>query len=226
MKILVADPYPIMRYGLRQLFLTLDRHAQIVECDDLDVALGIIKNSKEWDLVLIDPVLVRDSESGLIEEFTGMLSGTPLVLYPVIGKRQNLLQDLQRGATGFIPKWVSCEQFIEMVSSVMAGLPCMPWSILDDAPWKGDDHVMTAALNADIQGLTPRQREVLACLAKGFTNAEIARRLGISAQTVRHHISAILVTLNVENRTQAALVAMQAITREAESSTDTASPAC
>lgn len=221
MKILVADPYPIMRFGLRQLFLTMDRHAQVVECDDLDVALGMIKNNKDWDLVLIDPVLVNGSESRLIEELSGALSGTPLVLYPVIGKRQALLQDLQRGATGFIPKWVSCEQFLEMVAAVMAGHPCMPWSILDDAPWKGDDHLTVAALSADIAGLTPRQREVLACLAKGFTNAEIARRLGISAQTVRHHISAILVTLNVENRTQAALAAMQAIS----GAPDTAPPA-
>lgn len=218
MKILVADPYPIMRYGLRHMLTALDEQAEVYETDSLNALLDAIPTAELWDLALVDPILADGKDASLIESVAEQLKGTPLVLYPIICKRQDLLQGLQRGATGFIPKWVSCEQFLEMISAVLAGLPCMPWSSLDDDPSNMYERVQQPLYISRIEGLTPRQREVLAYLAKGFTNAEIARRLEISAQTVRHHISAILDALNVSNRTQAALVAIQTIGSEGASS--------
>jgi DNA-binding CsgD family transcriptional regulator len=73
-----------------------------------------------------------------------------------------------------------------------------------DAPEPGSRRRNTGAT-----GLTRRQQDVLACIAEGLGNAEVARRLSMSENTVRIHVSAILRTLNVVNRTQAALWARQ-----------------
>ncbi len=101
-----------------------------------------------------------------------------------------------------------------MLKVVLDGGLCLPRNMSVTAPTSAPRPVVEyerLATNELLSGLTKRELQVLALLAQGKSNVEIAEDLGVSDKTIRFYISAILKTLKVRNRTQAALIAARAI---------------
>ena len=158
------------------------------------------------DLVLLD--LVLPGMGGLVTcRHITATDLTPVLILTSQDDPQWVQQIWQAGARGYLHKERGFEQVEIAMASLMAG-----------ASWW--DHKATAALQqasgslpaprpqhtSQLDNLTSREREVLACIAKGDDNRTIAQRLGIGEGTVRSHVHVLLQKLQVSNRTQAALI--------------------
>ncbi len=214
MKVLIADDHPLFRSSLKHVVQSLQDGVVVVEAGDFEEAAKIAAEDKSFDIVLLDLIMPGMEPIEGLQRIIGLLPNVPVVVVSAIENRRDALQTIDLGATGYIPKTVNEEEFIRMFKIVLAGGLCLPRHF--------SEHTVTAAPRRQIEhsrfasgellaGLTKRQRQVLALLAEGKSNIEIAGDLGVSDKTVRFYISAILKTLKVRNRTQAALIAARAM---------------
>ena len=213
MKILVADDHWVVRAGLAVLFGQLDEPVTVIEAAAADQVLAILAEHADIDMIVIDPFMTGvDPFKGLGDICRTKKRGS-VVVFSKSNSRQHLLQSLEAGATGYIPKTASRDDILAALRWVMSGKIWIPPALLDPARSEPAPPPETETRQAFLQdqgvlSLTARQKEVLVLLAEGKSNSQIAETLGISEGTVRVHVSAILRVLNVNNRTQAALLAM------------------
>ncbi|MBX3489348.1 response regulator transcription factor [Parvibaculum sp.] len=122
---------------------------------------------------------------------------------------------MDMGVAGFIPKNLGVNLVENALRLVDMGGRYVPDALLAAQP-EGFAEAPDGFIAAGQEKLTPRQREVLQELGKGRSNQEIARVLGISVATVKLHVNAILQSLGVRNRTEAAIIALRAAVPPAE----------
>jgi DNA-binding NarL/FixJ family response regulator len=214
MKVLIADDHPIFRASLRQVLTEISSDLDVVEAGDFKEAIKIVSGSKDFDLALVDLMMPgKDPIEGL-QAVIGAISEVPVVVVSAIENRRDAVQTINLGAMGYIPKTADAEEFVKMLRVVLDGGLCLPRNMSVTEPTTAPSPVVEherLATNELLSGLTKRQLQVLALLAQGKSNVEIANDLGVSDKTIRFYISAILKTLKVRNRTQAALIAARAI---------------
>jgi len=214
MNVLIADDHPIFRTSLRQVVTTIDAGVTVVEAGDFDQTIEIASKRKDLDLVLVDLMMPgKDPIEGL-QAVIRAVPEVPVVVVSAIENRRDAVQTINLGAMGYIPKTVDHGEFVKMLKVVLDGGLCLPRNMSATAPANAPRPAVEyerLATNELLSGLTKRQLQVLALLAQGKSNVEIAEDLGVSDKTVRFYISAILKTLKVRNRTQAALIAARAI---------------
>ncbi|WUC77081.1 response regulator transcription factor [Streptomyces sp. NBC_00536] len=125
-----------------------------------------------------------------------------------LGSDQNLLQALDAGASGFVLKTAGPDCIISAVRLTAAGgcatMPDLVKGLLGAARLQSPRRARTARARLDV--LSDRQREILALVARGDSNARIGRKLGMTEGTVKTYLSRILTLIHAENRTQAALL--------------------
>ncbi len=114
---------------------------------------------------------------------------------------EDMRRAMEAGAQGFLNKSASCQELAAALEAVSEAPPLHRSASSSSLPSSGQDE---AAL---LRALTPRQSEVLCLMCDGLRNKEISERLNMTEKTVKTHVSAILGTLGVLNRTQATLVA-------------------
>jgi DNA-binding NarL/FixJ family response regulator len=214
MNVLIADDHPIFRTSLRQVLADLADSVTVVEAADFDEAIDIATKRDDLDLALIDLMMPgKDPIEGL-QAVVRALPEVPVVVVSAIENRRDAVQTINLGAMGYIPKTVDHQEFTKMLRVVLDGGLCLPRNMSTTAPTTAPRPAVEyerLATNELLTGLTKRQLQVLALLAQGKSNVEIAGDLGVSDKTIRFYISAILKTLKVRNRTQAALIAARAI---------------
>ena len=218
MRVLLAEPQPIFRLGMifrlgiRRLLQGLDAAAEFLESSDLDQTRRLAKDAV-LDLALVDLRLPGIAPPDGLRALLRMLPDTPVIVVSTLESRSQALEMLNLGAMGYIPRSATENEFTHMVGVVLDGGLCLPKSFPDPG-----DFLIGASAAPDAQAdparrmaeLTKRQRDVLGLVAQGKSNMEIATALGLSDKTVRFRVSIILRTLNVHNRTQAALIAARA----------------
>ena len=214
MKILIADDHPIVRTSLKHVLSALDEDVRFLEAGSFGQAATVISENGGIDLVLLDLLMPDMQPVEGLKEIVGCAGDTPIVVVSAIENRRDALNAIDAGAKGFIPKTASHDEVVRMVRIVLDGGLCLSGSLSNQpAPASPRSNPAPAQLADDdrLTGLTKRQKQVLALLAQGKSNIEIAGDLGVSDKTVRFYISAILRTLKVKNRTQATLIAAQAM---------------
>lgn len=213
MKILSADDHSVFRQGLKTIVETFDSSAEFLEAESFTVALKMLKNSGAIDLVLLDLMMPgMDAFEGLVA-MRDAAPNTPIVIVSMIESRKDVLQAIELGAHGFIPKAADPAEMVEALRAVMAGQVYLPPALLlktnDSKGVKQSTKTSRVSAEQRLSVLTGRQREVAELLGQGMTNAQIAENLGLSESTVRLHVSTILDKLDLSNRTQVALLAAQ-----------------
>lgn len=196
MQIALVDDHPVFRGGLEAILRPDFPSANLVSVGRLqDLDLSITPDVLLLDLLLPD-FNPRTDFAGLRQS----LPETAIVLFSMVEDGALVQSLLDQGANGFIHKSLSPGTILETLHAVLRGdVVCLP-SIAGSGP--------------DEPQLTARQNEVLAGIAKGLTNKEIARDLGISHHTVRFHVSSLLAQLGVGSRSAAAAVARDLLARE------------
>jgi DNA-binding NarL/FixJ family response regulator len=202
MRILVVDDHPLMAEALGTAMRTLDRATQVETAGNLRSAIDRATETS-FDLCLLDLGLPDCSGLEALERMRQSLPALPVVVVSGADDSGHVLKALDLGAMGYIPKTSPRDVLLGAVRLVASGgiyIPMQAVAAREAAP--------SAAPAAPSQlGMSARQREVLDLLLKGLPNKLIARKLEISENTTKIHVSAVLRALGVGSRTQALIAA-------------------
>ncbi len=211
MKILVADAYPVVRAGLKHNLKHLG-DVTFVEAGSEHEAITTLAAEPNIDLVISDLVLGADGidRFRILRALRNANRNVPIIVFSVLESRDVVLKSIDLGAMGYIPKSLSEDDIQAVIRRVLDGETWVPTKLLQQPePARRDDTQPPLSHPESISDLTDRQKEVFDLLAQGRSNRQIAASLGVSEHTIRVHMSAILKTLGLKNRTQAAILASQ-----------------
>lgn len=206
-RVLIVDDEPLIRSGLRTL---------LAGAGDLDV-VGDAASGDEAvrrclrdpvDVVVLDIHMPEANGLAVAAKLTALPRPPRVLILTNLGSDQNLLQALDAGASGFVLKTAGPDCIISAVRLTAAGgcatMPDLVKGLLGAARLQSPRRARTARARLDV--LSDRQREILALVARGDSNARIGRKLGMTEGTVKTYLSRILTLIHAENRTQAALL--------------------
>ncbi len=212
MKVLMADDHWVFRAGLKHLMKRLDDQVTVLEAGNLQEAIALTKENPDLDLILLDLLMPGSEPFSGLRALHEAAPKVPIVVLSVVENRSDVIHAIELGAMGYVTKAATGDEILKAVNHVLSGDVFIPRSLLDKGAEPYAPCGPASRRQGDVRGLidtlTQRQREVFRLLAQGKSNPEIARELGVSAHTVRIHISAILRVLGVTNRTQAAVFAV------------------
>lgn len=210
MYILIADDHELFRDGLRHVLTQLDASVTIFEASDYPGAVALAESEPRINIVLLDlsmPGLPWNE--GLQTLRQKLPHEVPIIVLSASDDRRHVLQAVNLGAAGFIPKTSSSRVMLSALKLVLSGGVYLPPALLDQSSEHGYSDGGLGGQDGAASFLTPRQREVLVLLGQGKSNKEIARVLQLAEGTVKLHVTAILKALNVNNRTRAVVAASQ-----------------
>ncbi len=201
--VLIVDDHPVVRQGLRVLLEVQDGIEVVGEAGDGPAALALAAEQKP-DVILLDLKLPGLDGLAVLAELRSRQGHQARILVltsatdPVAAG-----QAMRGGAAGMLYKDVDPDALVRAIRAVHDGhlllAPEAAGTLLrSDRNWA-----------PGLDALTAREREVLAELAKGRSNREIARALNVAEKTVKAHVSSVLAKLGVQDRTQAALFAVR-----------------
>jgi DNA-binding NarL/FixJ family response regulator len=206
-KVAIADDHPLFRAALKQAVVESFDKADILEAENFQDLLAIVEQTPSLEIVFLDLHMPgNDGFTGL----TLLQNHFPdLVVIMVSSDDQSdiMRKAIDFGASAFIPKSANLTQIGAAIEQVLDGEIWLPehTSINTDQQIAAEHQ----RLAAQLAQLTPQQYTVLARIAGGQLNKQIAYDLDIKETTVKKHVSAILLKLEVYNRTQAGLVYQQ-----------------
>lgn len=199
-RVVVVDDHSMVRGGLRLFLIAFDDMELVGEAANGLEALRLCEQVQP-DIVLMDLIMpVMDG----IHATRELLARNPNLR--VIGLTSFLEADilreaLQAGVTGLLSKDISASELVKAIRDVRAGRPAFSAQVselLETYPTETPDYALTG-----------REREVLALMALGASNAEIAQRLVVSLSTAKYHVSSILEKLGVGSRAEAVALALK-----------------
>ena len=209
MKILIADDHELFREGLRHVLGQLEDNVQVVEAGDFSQAFALADSHPDIDIVLLDLNMPGANwDEGLPRLRATLPQDVPVVVLSAADDRRSVLQAVEMGAAGYIPKTSSSRVMLSALKLVLSGGVYLPPALIERSVPRGEG-LNPAVVEQAMSILTPRQREVLSLLGEGKSNKEIARILELAEGTVKLHVTAILKALNVNNRTRAVVAAAQ-----------------
>ena len=204
-RILIADDHPLFRLALTQAVREIVADAQVFEADSLDAARAQLAVQPDTDLVLLD--LHMPGSHGLmgLAALRGEHPSVAVVMISAHDEAQTIRRALEFGAAGFIAKRSDMGELKRALAAVLACEDYVPPD-LREAVEQARPAIDDDRLAAKLATLTPQQFRVLALVAEGRLNKQIADALAIQERTVKAHVSAIFEKLGVRNRTQAGVL--------------------
>lgn len=205
-RVLIADDHDLAREGLRALLERDGGYAVVAEARTGEEALDLAAKHSP-DLALLD---IRYAGGGIdgLEVARRLADNAPttgILLITMHDSADYLRAAIAAGARGFLAKDAAREDVLAALAHVASGGVAFPPALMRRAVAADSAGPVLAA----IKRLTPREREVLAALAGGGTNKEIAIALGITPGTVKTHVERLIGKLGVRDRTQAAILAVE-----------------
>ncbi len=228
MKVLLVDDHPLILSALQTVIKGLGDHVNVVGAGSARAAREALLAENDFDLVLLDLQLGDADGFDLLVEFRAAYPALPVVVVSASDRASDVIRSIDLGAMGFVPKRSTNETLFDALHMVMSGGIYVPPMSIGGAPPPVERRrpdatanplnlVSEEATDSGFQtqpslaslGLTPRQTDVLALLLQGNPNKLIARELGLSVETVKDHVAAVLRALGVSSRTQAVLAVGQ-----------------
>jgi DNA-binding NarL/FixJ family response regulator len=195
---LIVDDHEVVREGLR-LSLSRAPHIRVVgEASDGEQAIALAER-RHPDVILMDvrmPGMDGLEATRLLGE---RLPESSVLIFTAYSERTLLNRGLESGAKGYILKEAPHETLVRAIGKVASGEGYVDPALMSAfLPPRDRDDMLTA-----------REREILQLLADGMSNADVARRLVISQETVKSHVRHILAKLEADTRTQAVAIALR-----------------
>ncbi|WP_345868708.1 response regulator transcription factor [Shewanella algae] len=201
-KAIIADDHPLFRSALKQAAACVLDEAQIRECADLEGLFELLGRHSETELVFLD--LGIPGANGL-QGLSQLRNQYPDVLIIMVSATEApaiMQQAIALGASAYVPKSSPLERISEAIAEVLNGETWLPADLALET-LDADDEQTDFARN--LEKLTQQQYKVLAMIADGLLNKQIAYEMQVQETTVKQHVSAILRKLGLNNRTQAGI---------------------
>ena len=201
-RILIADDHEVVRIGLASLLDRQPGFSVVGQASSGHEAVRLARHARP-DVVVMDIRMPDGSGIEACRTITRELPSTPVVMLTSYADADDLFAAIDAGASGYVLKRVGSGELVDAVRTVAAGGslldPSVTQSVLDRL--RNTSRLEEAGAFAD---LTEQERRVLAHLADGASNREIADRMGLAEKTVRNYVSSVLAKLGLESRAQAA----------------------
>ena len=197
MRCLIVDDHPVVRQGIRAL---LEKELRGIEITDAPTAQAAVDGNSSGvhpDVAVVDP----RGAGGEVEEVVGLLRKRlrcAIVVFTSNGGARLLAEALKAGVKGYVRKDSPPEDLVRAIRAAQEG------NFYVDPALSS-----TIVLEEGDRTLTVRQREILQMLADGMQTEAVARKLGLSTETVRTHTKRILAKLHADTRTQAVAIAIR-----------------
>jgi DNA-binding NarL/FixJ family response regulator len=195
-RVFVVDDHALFRAGVRaELGATVDI---VGDAGDVDAAIaGIVAGQPE--VVLLDVHLPGGGGRAVIEAVRATAPDVRFLALSVSDAAEDVIGLIRAGARGYVTKTITREELVDAISRVRSGdavfSPRLAGFVLD--AFAGD---LPAPVDPELDQLTPREREVLRLIARGYSYKEVATRLSLSVKTVETHVSSVLRKLQLSSR--------------------------
>jgi DNA-binding NarL/FixJ family response regulator len=202
-RVFIVDDHGLFRAGVRA---ELGDHVEVVgEADDVEPAIALIAECVP-DVVLLDVHLPGGGGQLVV---TAIKAAHPQVRFLALSASdapEDVIAVIRAGARGYVTKTISSAELVDAIRRVAAGdavfSPRLAGFVLDAFAALPQAAADQPSFDPELDQLTPREREVLRLIARGYTYKEIARDLYISAKTVESHVSSVLRKLQLSTRHQ------------------------
>jgi len=206
-RILIADDHEVVRIGLAALLDRQHGFRVVGEAASGDEAVRLARALRP-DVVVMDIRMPGGSGTDACRSITAELPDTPVVMLTSYADEEALFEAISAGASGYVMKRIGSDELVTAVRTVAEGR-----SMLDPAVTATVLERLRSAAHAEESGafteLTEQERRVLAHLANGSSNREIAAAMELAEKTVRNYVSSILGKLGLASRAQAAAFAIR-----------------
>ncbi len=204
-RVLIVDDHPLFRKGVRDT-LMLEPGLQVIgEASDGQTALDLILRLNPH-LVLMDVHLPGLNGLDVIRQARAHRFEGAILVLTAYDSEDQMRRAIRLGANGYCSKDASPDRLLQSIRYVLAGRYVLGQRVLSAA----EAQQMAGQIEEGAEDiLSPREREILQYVALGYSNKAIAERLGISEQTVKNHMTAVLRKLDLSDRTQAAILAIR-----------------
>jgi len=196
-RVVIVDDHALFRAGVRASLG--DQVEVLAEAGDVEDAVRVIEEL-EPDVVLLDVHMPRGGGVEVIGRVAEGPCSVRFLALSVSDAAEDVIALIRAGARGYVTKTISGPELIDAVRRVREGdavfSPRLAGFVLD--AFAGE--IPAAQVDPELDLLTPREREVLQHIARGYMYKEIAAQLGISAKTVEAHVSAVLRKLQLSSR--------------------------
>jgi DNA-binding NarL/FixJ family response regulator len=204
-RVFIVDDHPLVRSGVRTELG--DAVVVVGEAGDVDGAVQALlaMPDDDLDVVLLDVHMPGGSGGGGAEVVRRVAAKKPFrfLALSVSDAPEDVIAVIRAGARGYITKSSTGAEIAEAVGRIAAGdaafSPKLAGFVLDAFASGVPDHV-EAPVDAELEQLTPREREVLQLIARGYAYKEVGRRLNVSVKTVETHVSSVLRKLQLSSR--------------------------
>ena len=203
-RVLIADDHRVVRDGLRYLLGQEPDMDVVGEAGDGHQTLRAVVATRP-DVLLLDLYMPVLDGHGVLGELRGTPNPPAVVVLTSATDDDHLVRAIRAGATSYLLKTATAEQVVVAIRDAAAGTASLSPALLTR---------LTQTLHRSpapdpLRSLSPREREVLRLIARGHSNRQIARDLGIGEQTVKTHVSNVLAKLDLQDRVQAAIFALR-----------------
>ncbi len=198
-RVVVVDDHTLMRQGLVGL---LDEEPDLVvvgQAGDAPGALEVIEAARP-DVVLMDVGLPEVSGLDLTAQVRGLVPETRVLIVTMYEREEYLFEALRAGASGYVLKGADVKDLLTAVRTVARGETYVYQSLTGKLVADYLSRIESGGDRTDYDGLSEREREVLALIAEGLTTAQIAEQLYLSPHTVQTHRDHIMTKLNLHSR--------------------------
>jgi DNA-binding NarL/FixJ family response regulator len=206
-RILIADDHEVVRIGLSALLNRQDGFRVVGQAGSGKEAVRLAR-SLHPDVVVLDIRMPDGSGTDACRQITAEAPGTPVVMLTSYADEDALFAAIAAGASGYVLKRIGSQELLDAIRTVAGGQ-----SMLDPAVTAAVLERIRTAAHAEESGafaeLTEQERRVLAHLAEGESNREIAEAMDLAENTVRNYVSNVLAKLSLASRAQAAAYAIR-----------------
>lgn len=214
--VLIVDDHPLFRDGLQRALEFEEDISVIGQCQDGESALRVSRERLP-DVILLDINLPALNGLQVARQLKAENARFGVIVLTAYHDSEQVLHAMRAGASAYCAKDVTPDRLVEIIRDVASG-----YAVVDDRRMTHEE--LQRWISSRLESITgpyvvdpdehyvplsPRELEILQFVTNGMSNKEIARRLRISQQTVKNHMTSILKKLNVQDRTQAAVTALR-----------------
>ncbi|GAB3484809.1 LuxR C-terminal-related transcriptional regulator [Marinomonas epiphytica] len=202
--LVVADDHPLFRSALVGALGTEIDGLNILQTSDLDSTIECLEQQSDLDLLLLDLNMPGSGDLYGLIHIRGHYPDVPVAVISGSDDVQLVARVIQAGALGFIPKTSEPATYGAAIHAILAGDIWLPEALSEQVNRQAEADL---SMQKRVSELTPQQFKVLCYMHEGLLNKQIAYQLEISEATVKAHVTAIFRKLEINNRTQAVLIA-------------------